>query len=94
MSMYVSGVRNMSSDAKMPTPSEQIHHPQHYGGDGPYEVIKVLEQWLTAEEFIGALKFNIIKYQARARHKGGPDDYAKAAWYSNYLVEFLKRTKS
>ncbi|MBB2841420.1 UNVERIFIED_ORG: hypothetical protein GGE64_005203 [Rhizobium etli] len=51
---------------------EVVNHPAHYGGeDNPYEVIKVLENWLTREEFIGALKFNIIKYQARARLKAG-----------------------
>jgi hypothetical protein len=69
-----------------------VHHPAHYGGgDNPYEVIKVLEEWLTREEFIGALKFNIIKYQARARLKSGAEDYAKSAWYANYLADFIKR---
>lgn len=71
---------------------ETVDHPSHYGGaDNPYEVIKVLEAWLTREEFIGALKFNIIKYQARARLKAGAEDYAKAAWYANYLADFIKR---
>ena len=70
-----------------------VDHPAHYGGkDSTYEVIKVLENWLTHEEFVGALKFNIIKYQARARLKAGAQDYEKAAWYANYLAEFLKRT--
>ncbi|MBY5763593.1 DUF3310 domain-containing protein [Rhizobium leguminosarum] len=71
---------------------EAVDHPAHYGGgDNPYEVIKVLENWLTREEFIGALKFNIIKYQARARLKAGSQDYEKSAWYSAYLADFLKR---
>ena len=47
---------------------EAVDHPAHYGGkDNPYEVIKVLEAWLTPEEFAGFLKGNVIKYQARAR---------------------------
>jgi len=72
--------------------AEAVHHPAHYGGaDNPYEVIKVLEAWLTREEFIGALKFNIIKYQARASKKNGAQDYEKAAWYAGYLAEYLKR---
>jgi hypothetical protein len=72
--------------------SEPVNHPAHYGGeDNPYEVIKVLENWLTPEEFVGALKFNIIKYQARANHKAGAQDYAKSAWYANYLSEYLRR---
>lgn len=71
---------------------DAVDHPDHYGGaDNPYEVIKVLEAWLTREEFIGALKFNVIKYQARALKKSGAQDYEKAAWYANYLADFMKR---
>ncbi len=69
-----------------------VDHPQHYGGaDNPYEVIKVLEAWMTREQFIGFLKGNVIKYQARADKKNGGEDHAKAAWYANYLGEFVKR---
>lgn len=72
--------------------AETVNHPGHYGGaDNPFEVIKVLEAWLTREEFIGALKFNIIKYEARAAKKNGAEDYAKAAWYASYLADFVKR---
>lgn len=70
---------------------EAIHHPAHYGGDTPYEVIKMLRAWLTPEEYVGGLKFNIIKYNARARHKGGAEDYAKALWYSEELVRFTRK---
>lgn len=71
---------------------EAVFHPAHYGGaDNPYEVIKVMEAWLTPEEFRGALKFNIHKYLARATKKGRGQDYAKAAWYSNYLGEYESR---
>lgn len=72
--------------------ADNVNNPAHYGGIGnPFEVIKVLEAWLTREEFIGALKFNIIKYNARALKKNGAEDYAKAAWYANYLADFVKR---
>ncbi|MDB6104107.1 MAG: hypothetical protein JWO52_4106 [Gammaproteobacteria bacterium] len=69
--------------------SESVNHPQHYGGDTVYEVIKVLEAWLTPDEFIGFLKGNVIKYEARARHKGGAEDAAKAAWYAERLKQFM-----
>lgn len=73
--------------------AEAVNHPAHYGGaDDPYEVIKVLENWLSREEFVGALKFNIIKYQARAAKKNGAQDYDKSAWYAAYLADFLKRS--
>jgi hypothetical protein len=72
--------------------SDKVNHPIHYGGkDNPYEVIKVLEHWLTREEFIGGLKFNIQKYYARAKQKGGDEDHFKGAWYAAYLADFLKR---
>ena len=69
---------------------DNVNHPAHYGGDkpnNPYEVIKVLKEWLTPEEYIGFLKGNVIKYQARARLKNGAEDYAKAAWYANELTK-------
>jgi len=73
-------------------PTEAVDHPSHYGGaDNPFEVIKVMEAWLTREEFIGAMKFNIHKYTARADKKGRAEDYAKAAWYNNHLVGYIKR---
>lgn len=72
--------------------SEAVNHPAHYGGvDNPYEVIKVMEAWLTREEFIGAMKFNIHKYMARAVRKGHAEDYAKSAWYNNHLTDYIKR---
>lgn len=73
--------------------TEQVQHPAHYGGkENPFEVIKVLEAWLTREEFIGFLKGNVIKYQARARLKNSEaQDYEKAAYYNAFLTDFMKR---
>lgn len=68
--------------------ADNVNHPSHYGGeDNPFEVIKVMKAWLTKEEFIGALKFNIHKYLARATKKGNAEDYAKAAWYAEELKQ-------
>lgn len=74
---------------------EAINHPSHYGGaDNPYEVIKVMEVWLSYEEFVGAMKFNIHKYLARASKKGrAEEDAGKAAWYAEYLADYQKRKK-
>ena len=69
-----------------------VDHPKHYGGaDNPYEVIKVLEAWLTREQMVGFLKGNIHKYLARADLKGKREDTQKAAWYVRYLAEFEDR---
>ena len=63
--------------------SDPVNHPAHYGGESNvYECIKVLEAWLTPEEFAGFCKGNVHKYLSRANQKGGAEDVAKAAWYS------------
>ncbi len=76
-------------------PKEQVDHPSHYGGvNNVYEVIKVLENWLTHEQFTGFLIGNVIKYVARAEHKGGIIDHEKAQWYQSYLTEYLTRKRT
>ena len=68
-----------------------IDHPQHYGGsENPYETIKVLEAWMTRDEMIGFCKGNALKYLSRHREKGGLQDLEKSAWYSRYMVDYLK----
>jgi hypothetical protein len=70
---------------------ETVNHPQHYGGDTTYEVVKVMEAWLTPEEFIGAMKFNSFKYGARHRQKGGIEDLKKKKWYDDRLASYLEQ---
>jgi hypothetical protein len=67
---------------------ETINHPAHYGGDVPYEAIKVIEVWR-----LGFCLGNCIKYIARADHKGNRlEDLRKAAWYLNREIENMERT--
>lgn len=65
---------------------EKVNHPLHYGGDTPYEAIKVIEAW--------QLDFNLgnaVKYISRAKHKGTElDDLKKAAWYLNREIQTLE----
>ncbi len=72
---------------------DPVNHPSHYGGkDNPYETIKVMEARLTTQEFIGAMKFNVYKYNDRAKQKGSEaENYKKAQFYQNYLVDFMRR---
>ena len=68
---------------------ETVNHPDHYGGDKPYEVIKVLEAWnpLMAYHFCVG---NTIKYQVRAGKKDDEvEDIRKAAWYACRAEEIL-----
>ena len=73
--------------------SDPVNHPAHYFADSPFEVIRVLNAWLTPEEFRGYCKGNIHKYLARANAKGRPaEDVAKARWYAVALDEFNQET--
>jgi hypothetical protein len=66
--------------------SDAINHPDHYGGDEPYEVIKVLRAW-DLELARGFCWGNLIKYTARAGKKGSAvEDRKKAQWYADELV--------
>ena len=78
-------------DADHPDADPTVNHPAHYGGeDNPFEVVKVLEAWLTPEELLGWLKGSAIKYLARMGKKDGQPaarDAAKAEWYANRIKE-------
>jgi Protein of unknwon function (DUF3310) len=67
----------------------EVDHPLHYGGDTPYEVIKVCEAW--EEMFgLGFRALNVIKYLTRAGRKpgtGGLTDLRKAQWYLEREIE-------
>jgi hypothetical protein len=67
------------------SPREMVNHPDHYGGDKPYEVIKVLEAWNPYGAY-WFCRMNAIKYLARLGLKEGADpleDHKKAEWYAN-----------
>lgn len=60
----------------------------HYK-DMPVQPWTVMEAVLTAEEFRGFLKGNIIKYSMRQGRKEGSDDANKALHYLQKLKEVL-----
>ena len=63
-----------------------INHPPHYNF-GSIEVIDAIESW-DMEYHEG----NVVKYIARAKHKGTRIvDLEKALWYLNRKIELLKR---
>ena len=72
-----------------------VDHPAHYGGDTVYETIKVLEAWLTPEQFIGFCRGNAIKYLSRAGKKGDcAEDLRKAGFYTDYERDFRGRREN
>lgn len=64
-------------------PTDEVNHPAHYT-QGDIECFDAIRAALTAEEFRGYLKGNIIKYIWRERMKKG---VSKAQWYINKFIE-------
>ena len=57
---------------------EQVNHPAHYN-TGKIETIDIIDDLGFADDFYLG---NVIKYLARAKHKGTElADLEKAAWY-------------
>ena len=67
-----------------------VDHPGHYKL-GSIEVITIIEDQLTDEEFRGYIKGQILKYILRERGKGGLEDLKKANWYLRRLIKRLER---
>jgi len=64
---------------------DMVNSPPHYK-TGKLEVIDILEDQLTQEEFCGYLRGNILKYLFRYKNKGGVTDLHKAQWYLAKLI--------
>lgn len=63
-----------------------VDHPKHYNA-GRIEVIDAIEDWK-----LGFHLGNVVKYVARAEHKGKPlEDLKKAQWYLNRAIEKLEQ---
>jgi hypothetical protein len=62
---------------------DMVNSPPHYLTGG-IETIDYIKAKLTAEEFKGYLRGNVLKYASR---KKGGDDMGKAAWYAHRLEE-------
>lgn len=66
-----------------------VVRPTHYTS-GSIECIDAIESALTAEEFKGFLKGNVIKYTWRHNRKNGIEDLDKADWYMTRLRTFIR----
>jgi hypothetical protein len=74
---------------QQPEQPEQVNHPNHYGGNTVYEVIKVLSAW-----GLGFLLGNTVKYVARAGKKDPTkllEDLKKGRFYLDYAIQRLER---
>ncbi|WP_054778167.1 DUF3310 domain-containing protein [Lacticaseibacillus saniviri] len=70
--------------------TDNVNHPNRYNHGG-IETIDVIQGAMTAEEFRGFLKGNIVKYISRADYKNGVEDLEKARWYLDKLTEAHNR---
>lgn len=66
---------------------DTVNSPNHYT-QGELEVIDILQDKLTPQEFEGFLKGNILKYTFREGIKNGTEDMKKGAWYMSRLIDF------
>lgn len=69
-----------------------VNHPNHYNSYSR-EVIDTMQGSMTAEEFKGYLKGNVMKYINRYQFKNGVEDLKKAQWYLNKLEEVVENEK-
>ena len=69
---------------------DMVNHPNHYTS-GKIEVIDIIEDQLTPEEYRGYIKGQVIKYVTRERHKNGDEDLKKAHCYQERYMAYLKR---
>jgi len=66
---------------------ESINHPAHYTV-GAIEVIDAIEAW-----HLGFHAGNVVKYVARADHKGARlEDLKKARWYLDRLIARIAKS--
>lgn len=66
--------------------SDRVNHPKHYNF-GTIEVIDAIEDW-----GLGFHLGNVVKYVARAPHKGSElEDLKKARWYLDRKIQKLSK---
>ena len=75
----------MADNGKKKQQGVVIDHPDYYGGDTPYETIKVMEAWYGVPFAQSFCLGNVLKYLSRAGKKDGDglSDLKKSQWYLN-----------
>lgn len=66
--------------------TDYIRQPPHYTNGG-IECIDYIRSTLSAEQFEGYLRGNVIKYMHRYQDKSGVQDLKKARQYLDWLIE-------
>lgn len=80
----------MTHDDEAKAVADMVNSPEHYKQFGR-EVIEIMSDMSTNEEFKGYLKLNAIKYLSRYQSKNGVEDLEKAIWYVTKLRDVLEK---
>ena len=73
---------------------KMVSHPDHYISETGMEVIDVIEAFTFDLKGIEATdNANIIKYACRWKKKNGIQDLEKILWYTQHLIDHLKKTE-
>lgn len=72
--------------------SDNVNKPRHYTS-GQYEVIDVIKDSSTPEQFEGFLAGNVKKYVMRYQLKNGVEDLKKAKVYLEWLIKHKEEHK-
>lgn len=74
---------------------KMVSHPDHYQSETGLEVIDVIEAFTSDLKGIEATDTgNIIKYACRWKRKNGIQDLEKIMWYTQHLIDHLKKTEA
>ena len=73
-----------------PKSADAVNHPSHYTSGG-IECIAAIKASMSAEEYRGYLKGNVMKYLWRYESKGKPaEDLKKARVYLDWLIKEIE----
>lgn len=74
--------------SRLTSTGSNVEHPSHYNV-GKIEVIDAIEDW-QLDFHLG----NVVKYCARAKHKGRElEDLRKAQWYLSRAIELRSKNE-
>lgn len=74
---------------------KMVSHPDHYQSKNGMETIDVIEAFTEGLNGIeAACTANILKYACRWKNKNGIQDLEKIIWYTQHLIDHLKKKES
>jgi hypothetical protein len=83
--------RPLTEEQEVKPEPDMVNSPAHYTAGG-IETIDFMEAKSSPEEFLGHLRLTAIKYLSRGPYKADAlEDYKKARWYINKLIETMEK---